>query len=276
MPRRRARENHVFPLFADRDTAQAASYTRKIQVVSYFPGLGQRALARGSAVTMHGLVVGHVTDVRLVYDQAKDAVLAPVRFEVEPERVIGIGVQMFKTPAEAVDALLQKGLRATVQSASLITGQQQVALDFVPNAPPVKLAMEGEDFVLPTAPGGGFAGLQASANDLLDKVNTIPFDQIGKNLDGILKSVNELARGPQMRDALTRLAATIAIVEQVTRNLNSGTAPALQAIAANGGRAAKDDGQRQQARSCRSTAAMATTPSSTATWNGCWCRRTTR
>ena len=31
-------ENHVFPLFADRDTAQAASYTRKIQVVSYFPG----------------------------------------------------------------------------------------------------------------------------------------------------------------------------------------------------------------------------------------------
>ncbi len=222
-------ENHVFPLFIDRDTAQAASYTRKIQVVSYFPG-SVSGLARGSAVTMHGLVVGRVTDVHLVYDKAKDAVLAPVRFEVEPERVIGIGVQMFKTPAEAIDALLQKGLRATVQSASLITGQQQVALDFVPNAPPVKLAMEGEDFVLPTAPGGGFAGLQASANDLLDKVNTIPFDQIGQNLDGILKSVNELARGPQMRDALTRLAATIAIVEQVTRNLNSGTAPALKQL----------------------------------------------
>ena len=61
-------------------------------------------------------------------------------------------------------------------------------------APPAKVTMEGEDFVLPTAEGGGFAGLQASANDLLDKVNTIPFDQIGKNLDAILKSVSDLAR----------------------------------------------------------------------------------
>jgi paraquat-inducible protein B len=222
-------ENHVFPLFADRDTAQAASYTRKFQVVSYFPG-SVSGLAPGSSVTMHGLVVGHVTNVRLVYDKAKDAVLAPVRFEVEPERVVGIGVQVFKTPAEAVDALLQKGLRATVQSASLITGQQQVALDFVPDAPPAKLATEDGYFVLPTAPGGGFAGLQASANDLLDKVNTIPFDQIGKNLDGILKSVNDLAGGPQMREALVKLAATIATVEQVTRHVDAGTAPALRQL----------------------------------------------
>jgi paraquat-inducible protein B len=222
-------EQHVFPLFADRDTAQAASYTRKIQVVSYFPG-SVSGLGPGSAVTMHGLVVGHVTEVRLVYDKAKDTVLAPVRFEVEPERVIGVGVEVYKNPAEAVNVLLQKGLRATVQSASLITGQQQVALDFVPDAPPVKLATEDGYFVLPTAPGGGFAGLQASANDLLDKVNTIPFDEIGKNLDGILKSANELTSGPQLREALTKLAATLATAETFTRNLNSGTAPAFRQL----------------------------------------------
>jgi paraquat-inducible protein B len=222
-------EDHVFPLFADQETADAASYTTKIPVVSYFPG-SVSGLGPGSPVTIHGLVVGHVTDVRLTYDRAKDAVLAPVRFEVEPERVLGVGVRMFKNPAEAVDALLQKGLRATVQSASLITGQQQVALDFVPDAPPAKLAMEGDDFVLPTAPGGGFAGLQASANDLLDKVNTIPFDQIGKNLDAILKSVNDLASGPQMREALSKLAATLATADAFTRNLNSGTAPAFKQL----------------------------------------------
>jgi paraquat-inducible protein B len=220
---------HVFPLFADRETAEAASYTRKIQVVSYFPG-SVSGLGPGSSVTIHGLVVGHVTNVRLVYDAVHDTVLAPVRFEVEPERVLGVGVKEFKTPSEAVDALLKKGLRATVQSASLITGQQQVALDFLPDAPPAKLAMEGEDFVLPTAPGGGFAGLQASANDLLDKVNTIPFDQIGKNLDGILKSANDLVSGPQVRQSLTQLAAMIATMEQVTRHVDAGTAPALKQL----------------------------------------------
>ena len=211
------------------DSAEAASYTTQIPVISYFPG-SVSGLGPGSAVTIHGLVVGHVTDVRLVYDKQTDAVLAPVRFDVEPERVLGVGVRVFKTQAEAVAALLQKGLRATVQSASLITGQQQVALDFLPDAPPAKLAMEGEYFVLPTAPGGGFAGLQASANDLLDKVNTIPFDQIGKNLDSILKSVNELANGPQMREALTKLAATLATADTFTHNLNSGTAPAFKQL----------------------------------------------
>jgi paraquat-inducible protein B len=222
-------EDHVFPLFADLDAAESASYTTKIQAVSYFPG-SVSGLAEGSPVTIHGLVVGHVTDVRLVYDKTKDAVLAPVRYEVEPERVVGVGVRVFKNPAQAVDALLQKGLRATVQSTSLITGQQQVALDFVPDAPPVKLKVEDGDFVLPTAPGGGFAGLQASANDLLDKVNQIPFDQIGKNLDAILRSVNDLTNGPQMKEALVRLAATIASVQQLTRNVDAGTAPAMRQL----------------------------------------------
>ena len=222
-------ENHVFPLFSDRDIAQAASYTRKIPVISYFPG-SVSGLGPGSPVTMHGLVVGHVTDVRLAYDRVKDMVVAPVRFEVEPERIVGVGVRVFKNSTEAVDALLKKGLRATVQSASLITGQQQVALDFLHDAPPVQVTMKDGDFVLPTAPGGGFSGLQASANDLLDKVNTIPFDQIGKNLDAILKSVNDLASGPQMQKALTQLAGTIAVVEQVTKHVDAGTAPALKQL----------------------------------------------
>src|SRR5713101_66785 len=142
-------ENHVFPLFADRDTANNASYTRKIAVISYFPG-SVRGLAPGSEVTMHGLQVGHVTDVRLAYDTTKDIIVAPVRYEIEPERIIGVGQRIYKNDRESVAAVLSKGLRASLQSASLITGQQVVALDFVSDAPPVTVTMEGEDFVLPT------------------------------------------------------------------------------------------------------------------------------
>ena len=38
-----------------------------------------------------------------------------------------------------------------------VSGQQVVALDFVPDAPPVPVAKEGEDFVLPTAEPGGLS-----------------------------------------------------------------------------------------------------------------------
>jgi len=150
-----APENYVFPLFADRDAANNASYTRKIPLISYFPG-SVKGLAPGSEVTMHGLKVGEVTDVRLAYDPAKDTIVAPVRYEIEIERIVGVGQQrVFKPNQESVKAVLNRGLRATVESASLTSGRQAVALDFVPDAPEAPVTMEGEDFVVPTAESGG-------------------------------------------------------------------------------------------------------------------------
>ena len=221
-------ENHVFPLFADRDAANNASYTRKIPMISYFPS-SVKGLAPGSEVTVHGLKVGQVTEVRLTYDRANDTVLAPVRYEIEPERVVGVGVRVFKTDVESVEALLKGGLRASLQSASLITGQQVVALDFVTDAPPVPVTKEGEDFVLPTTEGGGFAGLASSANDLLGKVNQIPFDQIGKSLNGILKSINDATQGPQLKKALTDLSAMIASAQAMMQRLDTKQLPQLTA-----------------------------------------------
>ncbi len=222
-------ENHVFPLFADRDAAEAASYTRKILVVSYFPG-SVSGLGEGSPVTMHGLTVGHVLSVRLAYDRATDTIVAPVHYEIEPERILGIGQRVFKTDREAAEAVLKKGLRASLQSASLITGQQQVALDFKTNAPPVGVTTEGQYFVLPTTEGAGFASLAASATDLLNKVNSMPFDQIGQSLEQLLNSTNSLVSGPQLRKSLSKLSATLAMAETFTRNLNSGTAPAFKQL----------------------------------------------
>ncbi len=219
-------ENHVFPMFADRETANAASYTRKIPAISYFPG-SVSGLAPGASVTMHGLKVGEVTDVRLTYDAAKDAVVAPVRYEVEPERVIGVGKRVFKSNDEAVDALLKKGLHASLQSANLITGQQNVALDFNADEPAAEVSMDGPDYVVPATEGAGFAGLTASATELLNKVNTLPFEQIGKNLDGILKSANDMAQGPQMKKALTDLAGMIASAQTMIRNLDTKQLPEL-------------------------------------------------
>jgi paraquat-inducible protein B len=219
-------ENHVFPLFADRGAAEDASYTRSIKVISYFPG-SVKGLAPGSDVTMHGLRVGQVTKVRLVYDPNKDTIMAPVRYEVQPERILGIGKRVFKTDQEAAAGVIKKGLRASLQSASLITGQQVVALEFVKDAPPEPVTKDGEDFVLPTTEGGGFAGLASSANDLLGKVNSIPFDQIGQSLNGILKSVNDMTQGPQLKKALTDLSAMIGSAQGMVQRLDTKQLPQL-------------------------------------------------
>ena len=218
--------DHVFPLFADHEMANAASYTRKIPAISFFPG-SVSGLAPGASVTVHGLKVGEVTDVRLTYDAAKDEVLAPVRYEIEPERVVGVGKRVFNTDAESVQAFLKQGLRASLQSANLITGQQNVALDFVTDAPEAEVTMDGPDFVVPATEGAGFSGLTASATELLNKVNQMPFEQIGKDLEGILKSVNDVARGPQMKKAVTDLAGMIASAQGMIQRLDTKQLPEL-------------------------------------------------
>jgi paraquat-inducible protein B len=221
--------DHVFPLFADREAADAASYSRKIPVISYFPG-SVRGLGPGSEVTMHGLVVGHVASVQLQYDPTKDAIVAPVRYDIEPERIVGVGNHVFATTREAVENVLQHGLRASLDSASLITGQQIVTLDFVHDAPTAPVAMEGENFVLPTTGGAGLAGLQASATALLEQVSAIPFKQIGDSLDSLLRSTNDLANGPQLQKSLADLSATLASAKQLLQHIDTSTSRALQQL----------------------------------------------
>jgi paraquat-inducible protein B len=188
-------------------------------------------LGPGSEVTIHGLVVGHVLGVRLQYSAEKDAIVAPVRYEVEPERILGIGAKsVYATPADAVNDLVKRGLRATLDSASLITGQQFVALDFVPNAPPAAAGREGEDFVLPTTEGGGFASLQASATQLLENVNNIPFKQIGDSLDGILRAANNIANGAELRQTLTGLSATVGKAKDLLQHIDDGAAPTMRQL----------------------------------------------
>jgi paraquat-inducible protein B len=222
-------ENHEFPLFANQDAAKAASYSRKIPLLVYFSS-SVRGLGPGSDVVMHGLKVGQVMDVRLSYDLAKDAVLAPVRLEIQPERIVGIGHQLFKDTDEIVNILVAKGLRATLQSGNLLTGEMLVSLEVVPDAPPATVTMQDGAFVFPTSDSGGLSSLQASAGDLLRNVNAIPFASIGRSLDAMTKNMSELTNGPQLQQSLAGLAGTMSEAQSVLGKLNTDMGPFLKQL----------------------------------------------
>jgi paraquat-inducible protein B len=222
-------ENHEFPLFANQDAAKAASYSRQIELLVYFSS-SVRGLGIGSDVVMHGLKVGQVTDVRLTYDLATDTVLAPVRIEIEPERIVGIGRQVVKDTAAMVQTLVGKGLRATLQSGNLLTGEMLVSLEVVPDAPAATVTVQDGAFVFPTTASSGLSGLQASAGELLRNVNAIPFANIGRSLDAMTKNMTDLTNGPQLQQTLTAMAATMSEAQAVMKKIDTDVGPALKQL----------------------------------------------
>ncbi len=88
-----------------------------------------------------------------------------------------------------VGRLIDQGLRAQARTGNLLTGQLYVALDFVPHATKVTFDPDAKPMTIPTAPGS-FDKLQEQLADIVDKLDKVPFDSIGKNIDQSLAGLN--------------------------------------------------------------------------------------
>jgi paraquat-inducible protein B len=226
-----AAANQEFPLHRNFEEARSAGFGRQIRLVSYFPG-SVAGLERGADVTLHGLKVGEVTDVDLVYDPKLDRVIVPVHYRVEAGRVNNIAAAEKTDPERLAEEMIKRGLRATLQSTSLITGQKVIALERVDDAPPAKLEREGNVYVIPASEVGGFDTITRSASELLSKINRIDFDRIGKSLEGAASGLDTTINGAQMKRTLAALEAAMIDVQDIAKKLDNDAGPALKRLPA--------------------------------------------
>lgn len=177
-----------FPLYNNYDEAQAAGFTTTQAFVTYFEN-SVRGLAKGSPVEFYGIQVGTVTDVMLQVDAATGNVRVRVGLDVQPERVLGQGQAAKEDPVTTARRMVRRGMRAQLQTANYLTGQQVLALSFSPNAPPMELQQVGNDLVIPSE-GGGLDNIVQALSDMAGKLDRLPVDQIGQNLNNTLRSAS--------------------------------------------------------------------------------------
>jgi paraquat-inducible protein B len=221
-------ENHQYPLYANKDAADAASYEQRVQMLAYFGG-SVAGLGVGAPVTLRGIRIGEVVAVSLRYDPSTDNVVVPVEFNVEPERIAQWRVQPTGNRLAALRELVQRGLRVRLDSTSLLTGQKQLTIDIYPNTPPAEVRIEGDRAVIPTLPSGS-DDIMSSASAILAKLNAMPFEQIGDNLNGALQGLSGVANSEQLRQSLASLQTTLAGTQDLVKRLNAGLDPALQRL----------------------------------------------
>jgi paraquat-inducible protein B len=221
--------NTEFRLYNTELDADAAQYSENIPVVTYFTS-SVGGLARDAPVEIFGLQIGTVTDVSLVVDSKAGQARARVAFNLQPQRLPGTDQSAGgMTPEQITDSFVRQGMRAVLTSSNLLTGQQAVSLQFIPNAPQASLGHEGDALVLPSQ-SGGLDNLTSSLSDIATKLDHIPFDKIGLDLAGTMQSLNNALRGPELRQTMQDLAATMSDIRQVAQKANAGLTPALRRL----------------------------------------------
>ncbi|MFM0076390.1 MlaD family protein [Paraburkholderia sediminicola] len=219
---------HQYPLFLNRTEAMKRHDSITDKYVLNFKE-SVRGLTVGAPIDFRGIVIGEVSGINTHFDPATREFSIPVEVNIFPERLIpreewqDQGSQISSARKEFADYLISKGLRAQLRTASLLTGQLYIAIDFFPSAPKVTMDWSKKTPQLPTVPGN-LQGLQESITDLVAKLNRIPFEGIATDLrktlgdaDTLLNTINtDIAP-----DAKTTMAAAREALASVNRTMQS-------------------------------------------------------
>jgi paraquat-inducible protein B len=219
---------HLYPTEAD---AAAAGYLHQIAAVAYFQS-SVAGVGRGTPVTIFGIQVGNVTDVKFLLDASTGLAKVRVAMELQPDRVVN-SADFSKNlkPRDVLQRMVDRGMRVDLETSSFITGQKEVGLAFEPDAGHAALSFEGDAIVLPTE-GGGASDILTAASQITSKLSAIPFDEIGRNLNKLLVTSNQTLGGDQVKNALSSLAATLASVQHLVATTDRGLEPTLHELPA--------------------------------------------
>lgn len=155
-----------------------------------------RGLSVGAPVQFSGVDLGKVESLSLDYEPAKRRFPTVVEIVLYPQR---LGHVLGKLPKFSGDSqnqialflrsMVEHGLRAQARTGNVLTGQLYIALDFMPNASKVAFDVAARPIVIPTI-NGSFDQLQEQVASIVNKLDKIPLDSIGQNLDASLAELS--------------------------------------------------------------------------------------
>lgn len=194
-----AQADAVYDLFRTETEAMAEPDGPPFRVDLVF-NQSVRGLKVGAPVEFRGMELGKVYDIDLEFDTESKRFHVLVKTNLYPRRFGNAYDSLMKLESAAqhpgrllLGPMVTHGLRAQLQAASLLTGQQFVALEFFPDADPVDFDPNRNPLVLPTI-AGNFDRLQEQISAIVNKLNAVPFEGIGNDLRDSLKSMNTMLK----------------------------------------------------------------------------------
>ena len=196
-------------------------FAEKYIWVLYFPG-SVKGLTVGAPVTLKGVEIGTVVDVKAVFDRETMTFHSPVYVEIFPDRVKSkgeyVGTNIEPTdPEEVLKWLVEHGLRGKLELQSLVTGKLQVELDMYPGTKIRYVNLDKKTPELPTVP--------TELSRLLKTLQSLDLEAITKDVQETLAGIRKIATSPELQEAITSLNKTLQDFGKLARNTNRKIGP---------------------------------------------------
>jgi paraquat-inducible protein B len=185
-------KDHEFTLYKTRKEAKKIQYKRELYFWIYF-NESIRGLSTGAPVEFRGVKIGEVVDFSLIGNADTAVFQIPILIKIEPERFTVIGNDLSKgnnINMKVLTKLVEKGFRAQLQSGNLLTGELFVDLNLHDDVPVAHLKQENGYPVIPTIPAT-IESLKSDIKTVLDRIAAIPFEDISKEMETMIKEVSE-------------------------------------------------------------------------------------
>ena len=182
-------------------------------------------LAEGAAVTLLGTKVGEVRSVSLFLPPSAPPytvatiMLYPVQLGVtRPEKP---DAQSWRDGTDAaLQLLLAQGYRPKLTQSPPLIGSRAIMLALDDPSRGAALTPGIRYPQIPAATTGSDTdALVSQANDILSKINQIPFVAIGSNLQSLTAHVDALAGSPKIDDSLTHLDNSLRQLDQILADI---------------------------------------------------------
>ncbi|SRR5437867_1341604 len=194
-----------------------------VPAVMYFEG-DLTGLRVGASVNFQGVQLGTVSDIKAVFDPKEIRARIPVIAEISRDKLEWVG----ERPAKGAifRQLIERGLRAQLQSESMVTGQRLIQLEFHPEAPRKEGGIDPLTKLpeIPTIPTA-IQEVQQTVRKVLEKIGDMPLEEIVNNIHTTLQGIDRLANAPEVMEAVRNFNTTMTAVQQLVRNIDKQVTP---------------------------------------------------
>jgi paraquat-inducible protein B len=188
-----------------------------------------KGLSVGAPVTFRGVKIGSVSDIAMLFDANDMTFLIAVYVQLGEgkTRPMGEDVALLERSRKRADSaiiriLIDKGMKAQLQTQSYLTGQLEVALDFYPDKPVKLTSVDPEYLEIPTIP--------MPLQEIGKKLQDLPIDELAERLLSSLEGIDNLVNSPELRESISHLNQALDDMQKLVRNVDSRIQPLASSV----------------------------------------------